>query len=71
MKAHIKAHFTTNENIMIKLHIKVVNTTTVMRVGLKSSTLVVLLSWPLVIWLYNSVAHVGRLSRLGSLYAEL
>jgi hypothetical protein len=24
MKAHIKAHFTTNENIMIKLHIKVV-----------------------------------------------
>ena len=22
MKAHIKAHFTTNENIMIKLHIK-------------------------------------------------
>ena len=24
MKAHIKAHFPTNENIMIKLHIKVV-----------------------------------------------
>jgi hypothetical protein len=24
MKAHFKAHFTTNENIMIKLHIKVV-----------------------------------------------